>query len=58
MTEDGIFLEQLETNPAKYLPDVSSDSLGGDVLKVSKWPMSNVITILRGKTAFRFNEHK
>lgn len=34
INKDGVFLEQLETNPAKYLPDVSSDQLGGDVVKV------------------------
>ena len=35
ITEDGVFLEQLETNPAKYLPDVTSESLGGEVINVS-----------------------
>lgn len=34
INKDGVFLEQLETNPAKYLPDVSSEQLGGDVVKV------------------------
>ena len=27
ITRDGVFLEQLETNPAKYLPDVTPDEL-------------------------------
>lgn len=36
ITEDGVFLEQLETNPIKYLPEVEEDQLGGDVVKVSR----------------------
>jgi fumarate hydratase class I len=34
ITRDGIFLEQLETDPAKYLPDVTHDELGGDVVRI------------------------
>ena len=34
INKDGVFLEQLETNPAKYLPDISSEQLGGEVVKV------------------------
>ena len=30
---DGVFLEQLETNPAQYLPDVNEQKLGGDVVR-------------------------
>ena len=29
ITADGVFLEQLETDPAKYLPDVTDDELEG-----------------------------
>ena len=29
ITEDGVFLEQLETDPAKYLPEVTEDDLEG-----------------------------
>src|SRR5262249_56022312 len=29
ITADGVFLEQLETDPAKYLPDVTEDDLEG-----------------------------
>jgi fumarate hydratase class I len=29
ITPDGVFLEQLETDPAKYLPDVTEDDLEG-----------------------------
>jgi len=34
ITKDGVFLEQLETNPSKYMPEVTEDSLGGDVLQI------------------------
>ena len=34
ITRDGVFLEQLETNPARYLPDVDEASLGGEVVKI------------------------
>ena len=34
ITRDGIFLEQLETNPAQYMPDIEEGSLGGDVVSV------------------------
>ena len=34
ITSEGIFLEQLETQPAKYLPDIEPSELGGDVVKV------------------------
>jgi fumarate hydratase class I len=34
ITSEGVFLEQLETDPATYLPDVTHDDLGGDVVAV------------------------
>jgi fumarate hydratase class I len=34
ITHDGIFLEQLETNPAQYLPDVNEERLGADVVPI------------------------
>jgi fumarate hydratase class I len=34
ITRDGVFLEELEANPAKYLPEVADASLGGDVVKI------------------------
>jgi fumarate hydratase, class I len=34
ITEEGVFLEQLETNPGKYLPDVLPEQLSGDVIRV------------------------
>ncbi|XP_070206884.1 fumarate hydratase class I, aerobic-like [Littorina saxatilis] len=42
--EDGVYLEQLETNPAKYLPDVDTKSLGGEVIQVNlNQPMNEVL---------------
>ncbi|MDD2876572.1 MAG: fumarate hydratase [Acidiphilium sp.] len=34
ITKDGVFLEKLETEPAKYLPEVTDDHLGGDVVRI------------------------
>ncbi|CAG2224020.1 E4.2.1.2A [Mytilus edulis] len=35
ITEDGVFLEQLETNVSKYLPEVESKDLSSEVVQVS-----------------------
>ena len=32
ITADGVFLEDLERNPAQYLPEVTDEHLGGDVV--------------------------
>jgi fumarate hydratase class I len=43
ITRDGIFLEQLETNPAQYLPDVNQQKLGGDVVAIDlNRPMAEI----------------
>jgi fumarate hydratase class I len=34
ITRDGVFLEALEPNPAKYLPEVADASRGGDVVSI------------------------
>ncbi|HSL58691.1 MAG TPA: fumarate hydratase [Acidimicrobiales bacterium] len=34
ISADGVFLEQLETNPAQYLPDITDEHLDGDVVEV------------------------
>jgi len=34
ITKDGVFLEELEHNPAKYLPDIDAAALGGAVVKI------------------------
>ncbi|RNA37538.1 fumarate hydratase class I [Brachionus plicatilis] len=35
ISEEGIFLEQLETNPGKYLPEVQTEQLSDDVVQVN-----------------------
>jgi fumarate hydratase, class I len=43
ITPEGVFLEQLETDPARFLPEVTDDSLGGDVVRVDlNRPMSEI----------------
>lgn len=40
---DGVFLEQLETNPAQYLPEIDEDKLSGDVVRIDlSRPMSEI----------------
>merc|ERR1711871_1610057 len=34
ITEDGVFLEQLETDPSKYLPEVTEGSLSQSVVDI------------------------
>jgi fumarate hydratase class I len=34
ITKDGVFLEQLETDPSKYLPEVEDNQLSGEVVKI------------------------
>ncbi|HET8996045.1 MAG TPA: fumarate hydratase [Acetobacteraceae bacterium] len=34
ITPDGVFLEQLETDPAKYLPETTDEHLGGDAVAI------------------------
>eukprot|EP01080_Neovahlkampfia_damariscottae_P001309 gene1310-11393_t len=47
ITKDGIFLEQLETEPAQYLPDVKEEVLSEDVVKIDlNQPMSEILKIL------------
>ncbi len=48
ITKDGVFLEQLETNPAQYLPDVTEEDLNGHVIKVDlNRPMTEILAELR-----------
>jgi fumarate hydratase, class I len=43
ITADGVFLEDLERHPAQYLPDVTADDLGGDVVAVDlDRPMADI----------------
>ncbi|MCB1385797.1 MAG: fumarate hydratase [Nitratireductor sp.] len=47
ITRDGIFLEKLETDPSKYLPEVTDTHLGGDVVKVDlNQPMLQILKTL------------
>jgi fumarate hydratase class I len=40
---NGIFLEQLETDPARYLPDTADSELGDDVVRIDlSRPMSEI----------------
>ncbi|WP_374444248.1 fumarate hydratase [Stella sp.] len=43
ITADGVFLEQLEENPAQYLPEVDMDRLAGPVVAIDlNRPMSEI----------------
>ncbi len=43
ITPEGIFLEQLETDPAKYLPEATDDILGGEVVRIDlNQPMDDI----------------
>ena len=47
ITKDGVFLEQLEHNPAQYLPEVDDDKLGGEVVKIDlNQPMKEILAQL------------
>ena len=47
ITEDGVFLEELEHNPAKYLPEVEDKTLGGAVVKIDlNHPMKEILATL------------
>ena len=43
ITADGVFLEQLETDPARYLPPVTDEDLGGPVVELDLTePMADI----------------
>jgi fumarate hydratase, class I len=43
ITREGVFLEALETDPAKYMPDVQESALGGEMISVNlNRPMDEV----------------
>ncbi len=47
ITRDGVFLEALEANPAKYLPEVDAASLGGEVVAIDlDRPMKEIVAEL------------
>lgn len=43
ITPEGVFIEQLETDPGQYLPDVVDEDLGGDVVEIDlNRPMAQI----------------
>ncbi len=47
INSEGVFLEQLEHNPARFLPDVTHAELGGDVVALDlNRPMSEILGVL------------
>jgi fumarate hydratase class I len=48
ITKDGVFLEQLETDPARYLPEASTDQLSETVVRIDlNQPMTEIRAELR-----------
>src|SRR6516162_8351182 len=44
ITRDGVYLEELERNPAKYLPEVDAEKLGGEVVHIDlRRPMKEIL---------------
>jgi fumarate hydratase class I len=47
ITKDGVFLERLETDPAKYLPEIGEEQLGGEVVAIDlNQPMKDILAQL------------
>src|SRR6185295_18599591 len=47
ITRDGVYLEELEHNPAKYLPEVDTSRLGGEVVQIDlNRPMKEILATL------------
>jgi len=47
ITRDGVYLEELEHNPAKYLPEVDASKLGGEVVHIDlRRPMKEILAQL------------
>src|SRR5499426_3851512 len=47
ISRDGVFLEELEHNPAQYLPEVDAARLGGDVVAIDlNRPMAEILSAL------------
>ena len=43
ITRDGVFLEQLEQDPARYLPEITPDEVAGEAIKIDLTrPMSEI----------------
>jgi fumarate hydratase, class I len=49
ITAEGVFLEELEANPARFLPEISDAALGGEVVPIDlARPMGEIREILSG----------
>src|SRR5919198_4038616 len=47
ITREGVFLEELERNPAKYLPEIDAAKLGGEVVHIDlRRPMKEIVAQL------------
>ena len=47
ITAEGVFLERLETDPSRYMPDVVDDQLGGGVVRIDlNRPMADILSEL------------
>jgi fumarate hydratase, class I len=47
ITRDGVYLEELEHDPAKYLPSIDESTLGGSVVKIDlNKPMAEILATL------------
>ena len=47
ITADGVFLEELEKNPARFLPEITDSQLGGDVIEIDLGqPMADILKTL------------
>jgi fumarate hydratase class I len=47
ITRDGVYLEELERNPAQYLPDIDASKLGGAVVNIDlRRPMPEILAQL------------
>ncbi len=47
ITRDGVYLEELEHNPAKYLPEIDAGKLGGEVVHIDlRKPMQDILAQL------------
>ena len=47
ITKDGVFLETLERNPARFMPDIDTSHLGGDVVTIDlSKPMTEILATL------------
>jgi fumarate hydratase, class I len=47
ITKDGVFIEQLEHNPARFMPDVDEEKMSGHVVEINlNKPMSEILAEL------------